>query len=270
MLDCLSAAEDYHSPPTEPGWLGRHFPSLAFYRGMIGVVYQAHLKCKKGQYADTDWLQSSKAIIESLEAVGGEVHVTGTQFLDQVEGPCVVLGNHMSTLETFILPWILRSKLPLTFVIKESLLRYPVFKEVMRSRDPVVVSRTNPKEDLMVVLKEGEAKLKAGFSITIFPQTTRTLKFDAKSFNTIGVKLARRAAVPVVPVAIKTNAWRTDGWPVKEFGKIQPEETVRIEFGEPMTISGSGKAENEIAARFIEDRLKEWGMEIEETGPSED
>jgi len=265
MLYRSPSAQDYHSPPTEPGWFARHFPSLAFYRGMIGVVYRAHRQCKVGQYEDTDWLRSSKGIIEAVEAVGGGVHVTGAHFLDQAEGACVVLGNHMSTLETFILPWILRSKLPLTFVVKESLLRYPIFKEVMRSRDPVVVSRTNPKDDLMVVLKEGEAKLKAGSSITIFPQTTRTLKFDPKAFNTIGVKLARRASVPVVPVAIKTNAWRTDGWPVKEFGKIQPGEPVRIEFGEPMTITGSGKAENAVAAQFIAGRLKAWGMSIAET-----
>lgn len=260
MLERSTEAGDYHSPETHPGWLARHFPSLAFYRRMVGVVYRAHRYCKANRYDDAAWIRSSRQIIESLEAVGGELHVTGTHYLDQVQGPCVVLGNHMSTLETFILPWILQSKLPLTFVIKESLLRYPIFKEVMESRDPVVVSRTNPKADLMVVLEEGEARLRSGSSITIFPQTTRTLVFDPKAFNTIGVKLARRAEVPIIPVAIKTNVWGTDGWPVKEFGKIQPSEPVRIEFGEPMAISGSGKLENEVTARFITERLNTWGM----------
>lgn len=183
-------------------------------------------------------------------------------------GPVLFLGNHMSTLETFILPWILRSKLPLTFVVKEGLLRYPVFKEVMANRDPVVVTRTNAKEDLVTVLREGVARMEKGRSMIIFPQTTRTLYFDPQSFNTIGVKLARRAGVPVIPLAVKTDAWRTDGWPVKEFGRIEPEKPVRLAFGAPLTIGGNGKAENEAAAGFIAEHLGSWGIPVKGPNPS--
>ena len=44
-------------------------------------------------------------------------------------------------------------------------------------------------------------------SVLIFPQTTRELFFDPKKFNTLGIKLAKRAKVPVIPIAVKTDAW---------------------------------------------------------------
>jgi len=44
-------------------------------------------------------------------------------------------------------------------------------------------------------------------SVLIFPQTTRDLRFDPNKFNTLGIKLAKRAKVPVIPVAVKTDAW---------------------------------------------------------------
>jgi hypothetical protein len=45
----------------------------------------------------------------------------------------------------------------------------------------------------------GLARLKQGISIVVFPQTTRMVDFDASQFNSIGVKLAKKAGVPVVP-----------------------------------------------------------------------
>jgi 1-acyl-sn-glycerol-3-phosphate acyltransferase len=40
----------------------------------------------------------------------------------------------MSTLETFVLPYLIAPHRPMTFVVKKSLVEYPVFKHVMRAR----------------------------------------------------------------------------------------------------------------------------------------
>ena len=92
-------------------------------------------------------------------------------------------------------------------MVKESLLKYPFFGPVLGSREPIVVGRSNPREDLVAVLEGGEARLKQGRSVIVFPQSTRSSVFDPAHFNTIGVKLAKRAGVPVIPVALKTDAW---------------------------------------------------------------
>jgi len=87
----------------------------------------------------------------------------------------------MSILETFVLPCLIQPHRDVTFVVKESLITYPLFGQVMRSRQPVVVGRDNPREDLKTVLEEGQKRLEANISIIIFPQTTRSVEFDPKS-----------------------------------------------------------------------------------------
>jgi 1-acyl-sn-glycerol-3-phosphate acyltransferase len=136
-------------------------------------------------------------------------------------------------------------------------LDYPVFKHVMRSRDLIAVTRTNPRQDLMAVLEGGLERLKKGISIVVFPQTTRTLTFNEKKFTTIGVKLAQRAGVPIIPLALKTDAWG-NGKRLKDFGKIDASKSVKFAFGAPMRVKGRGGEEHQAIIEFIAHKLKEW------------
>ncbi len=77
----------------------------------------------------------------------------------------MIIGNHMSMMETLLLPAMIQPINPVTFVVKEALLSYPVFKYIMRSRNPIAVTRTNPRQDLKTVLSEGMDRLEQG----IFP-----------------------------------------------------------------------------------------------------
>jgi 1-acyl-sn-glycerol-3-phosphate acyltransferase len=163
----------------------------------------------------------------------------------------------MSILETFVLPGIVAPFRETTFVVKQSLVEYPVFKHVMRSRNPVAISRTNPREDLRAVLEGGEQRLNAGISIVVFPQTTRTTVFDPADFNSIGVKLAKKAGVPVVPVALKTDAWG-NGRYLKDFGKIRPSSKVHFAFGKPLWVQDRGREEHDEIVQFIVEKLAEW------------
>ena len=97
----------------------------------------------------------------------------------------------------------------------------PFFGPVMCSRDPIVVGRTNPREDLAAVLEGGLERLKKGISIIVFPQHTRSREFNPQMFNSIGVKLAKKAGVPIVPLALKTDAWG-QGKKIKELGPVTP------------------------------------------------
>ena len=118
-------------------------------------------------------------------------------------------------------------------------------------------NRENPREDLRWVMEEGQRRLESDISIVIFPQTTRSVEFDAKKFNSLGIKLAKRCNMPVVPFALKTDAWGL-GRRLKDFGRICPEKTVHIHFDEPMTVRGSGKEEHSRVVEFIETNLAEW------------
>lgn len=244
----------------------RLMPSLGFYSTAMFIVFRASRMAKKGKYGDEQWCASSAEILKALEGVGIRVEITGVENFASVEGPCVFVANHMSTLETFVLPLVIRPFKAVTFVVKKSLVEYPFFGHVMRSRDPVIVGRKNPREDLRAVMEGGAERLKAGISVVIFPQSTEVARspvFDPGKFNSIGVKLARRAGVPVVPIAVKTDAWGT-GRILRDFGRIDPAKDVHLCFGEPMAVKDGGKDEHKKTVEFIREKLRQWGGTVKE------
>lgn len=212
---------------------------------------------QKGTYSGEQWIQSSRETVKALESVGVQFEIQNIASYRELSSACVFVGNHMSILETFVLPCLIRPHRKVTFVVKESLIEYPFFGPILQTREPVVVSRTNPREDLKIVLEEGQVKLNENISVVLFPQTTRSVEFDEKKFNTLGVKLAKRANVPVIPFALKTDAWGL-GRKLKDFGKISPHKRVHICFGDPLHISGSGKEEHRHIIEFISEKLRAW------------
>lgn len=237
--------------------LSKMFPSLLFYLHLISIVYRSSSVAKRGEYGDNNWIESSLDVLRRLEQAGVKIEISGIENLERQNGPVVFIGNHMSMMETMLLPGIIQPILPVTFVVKESLLDYPVFKYIMQSRNPVAVSRTNPRQDLKVVMSEGVNRLRAGISVIVFPQTTRSHTFDPEQMSSIGVKLAKKAGVPVIPVALKTDCWQNGSW-IKDFGRLDLAKTAYYSFGAPIMVVGKGDEEqNEINA-FIANALKRW------------
>ncbi len=237
-------------------------PTFCFYLQSFLIVWKNSRKALKGFYGGAEWAGSSLDILRALEQAGVRIEITGMDNLRICKGPVVFIGNHMSTLETFILPCIIQPVKETTFIVKQSLVNMPVFGPVMRSRDPVVVGRVNPRDDLRTVLEEGSKKLAAGRSIVVFPQSTRSLEFNPSEFNTLGIKLALKAGVPVVPVALKTDAWGV-GKIIKDFGPLYINRKVHFAFGKPMEIKGRGAEEHREIIAFIQDNLARWEIEDE-------
>jgi 1-acyl-sn-glycerol-3-phosphate acyltransferase len=234
-------------------------PSFIFYSNYLRIILTNNRIAKKGLYNDYAWVNSSIDTEESLERSGIRFHFTGMDNLKKVDTPVVFIGNHMSTLETMVLPMIIQPVKRVIYVIKEELAKYPLFGPIAMARDPILVGRENPREDLKIVLEEGSRKIQIGKSVIIFPQKTRSLNFEPASFNSLGIKLAKRNNVPVIPIAILSDAWG-NGKYIKEIGKIDPSKTVRICFGEPITISGNGADDHQHVIDFIMGKLKEWGQ----------
>ncbi|MDR2574484.1 MAG: 1-acyl-sn-glycerol-3-phosphate acyltransferase [Desulfovibrio sp.] len=252
---------EYQSPGFQPGLFARFFPSLLFYSRLFGgPVFHLCRIAAKGLCDDAAWTYASVEVSDLVERLGGKILIEGMDAINAVDGPCLFVANHMSTLETFMLPGIIRPRRPVTFVVKKSLVTLPFFGAVMRSREPVVVGRSNPREDLARVLVEGKERLARGISIIIFPQSTRSPDFEPQRFNTIGIKLALHADVPVVPLALKTDVWG-QGKKIKEFGKIRPELTVRYRFANPLRITGRGKEEHAVICDYIARSLQTWRQE---------
>jgi 1-acyl-sn-glycerol-3-phosphate acyltransferase len=235
-------------------------PKFTFYFQAFWIIWKNSRKALKGVYPAEQWAESSFEILRALENIGTSITITGMDNLRAFDGPAVFIANHMSTLETFVLPCIIQPIKPVTFVVKQSLIDTPVFGPIMRSRDPILVGRTNPREDLRAVLEGGTKKLQAGQSIVIFPQSTRSFIFTPEEFNTLGIKLALKANVPAVPIALKTDAWGI-GKLVKDFGSIDTRKKVNFAIGEPMTIQNRGAEEHQKVITFISEKLGQWHRE---------
>lgn len=247
----------YTSPAHSIGLCSRLFPSVMFYMRMF---YPVALLCSLATIGKSDnyaWVHSSSGVLRALEKTGCVVQAEGLEHTSPMHGPCVFAANHMSTLETFILPSLIQPRKPVTFVVKKSLTTMPIFGPVMRSRDPITVDRKNARQDLVNVLEEGEKRLSKGISVIVFPQSTRSVRFDPTKFNSIAAKLAKRADVPLVPIALQTSAWG-QGKKLKDFGPILPHIPIRFRFGAPLHIQGTGKAEHAAVCDFIQATLQEW------------
>jgi len=211
----------------------------------------------KGKYNTQEWVISSYNIFQDVEKSGGKIFIDGIENINKVKGPVVFVSNHMGTLETFIFPCIIAPLKEVTYVVKESLVSNSIFGPVMRSRDPIVVSRKNSKQDLMNVISQGKDILGNGTSIILFPEGTRQLEFNPEKFNSLGIKLAKEAGVPIIPVAIKTD-FLGIGKLIKDLGPVKRKQPVCISFGEPISISGNGKAEQKQIIEFISKKIDQF------------
>lgn len=230
---------------------------LYFIGKFIGVILKSRSLALKGEYDSKAWVSSSYDIFKFTEECGGRFHITGLDNIRNCEGPVVFVSNHMSTLETMVFPCIIAPLMKVTYIVKDSLINHPFFGPIMRSRDPIVVSRSNSREDLLTVMNKGQVLLAEGTSIIVFPQSTRTANFSPKDLNSLGVKLASKANVQVVPIAIKTDFWE-NGKYLKDLGPIDRSKPIHIAFGEPVVINGTGKEEHKQVVDFISSHFEKW------------
>lgn len=262
----ISATATYRSPepPVRPSWLARLCPGVSalFYAEVYSSISRGCRMAQAGKYNDDDqiWHDLSFQIFRAVEKVGGRIEITGLDVLQNLPGPVVYVGNHMSSLETVILPCIFLGYGRVSFVMKEELTTAYKVGPVVSANRPITVGRASGREDLAKVLKEGADRLKEGRSICIFPQGTRSAAFNPKKFNSLGSKLAHRAGVPIVPFALKTDFW-SHGWPIKDLGWIRPERTVRIAFGPLIPAGTESQQAHAACVAFVEEKLKAWTAE---------
>jgi 1-acyl-sn-glycerol-3-phosphate acyltransferase len=261
MVSHLYATDSYSTAVGVPrlplarllGWT-----RLPFYWHAYRTVVAAQGLARRGQYGSAEFQHSSEQIARIVEGCGGRIEVSGLDHLAGVNGAAVIVGNHMSFLETFLMPAMILPRKPVCFVIKESLLRHPAMGPVMAALEPVALTRTNPREDLRTIMEQGRQRLESGRSICIYPQSTRLPYFDPAKFSSIGAKLAQRTGRALVPVALQTD-FLGNGVVIKDLGPVYPDRPARFAFGPPIESGDARQAHDQVVA-FIASRLSAWGV----------
>lgn len=181
-------------------------------------------------------------VIQGLLALtcGITYRVEGTENIPK--GPFVLVSNHQSTWETFILSYLF---LPLSTVLKKELTYIPVFGWLLRMGRPIVIDRKRKQNALKEILRQGQTLLDEGISVAIFPEGTRVPVGQEKAHFPGGAMLACKAGVPVLPVVHNAGAH----WPAHRLDKIPGRITVRI--GQPIATEGR-------SAKELSHELEQW------------
>lgn len=146
-----------------------------------------------------------------VRSSGSTVTVSGEE--NMPAGPVLIVSNHQSN---FDIPVLMSSlKKPAGFLSKVEVKKMPFLPQWMEAMNCVFVDRKNRRQAVLS-LKEGTEKLKAGHSLIVFPEGTRTKGGDLAEFKTGALRMAVGAGVPIVPIAIdgtyeimeKHGGWR--------------------------------------------------------------
>ena len=166
---------------------------------------------------------------------GVKFEVEGLENITEQNG--VILANHQSTYETFILPLIFHQP---TIILKKQLLDIPFFGWGLRLLDPISVDKKKPTSSMQQLLTLGQQKLKEGRWVLIFPESERVEAGKKARYRIGGAMLAKRAGVPVLPVAHNSGKY----WPGKGF--IKYPGTVKVVIGSP--IDTTNRSQEEVLA----------------------
>ncbi|WP_227370325.1 lysophospholipid acyltransferase family protein [Halomonas sp. M20] len=158
------------------------------------------------------------------------------------KGPVVILANHQCEWETLFLQVL---KPPVCTVLKQELLRLPLFGWALRLLHPIALDRSRPARAMKQVLSQGPKRLKEGLSVLIFPEGTRVEPGQRRRYNKSGAVIACRAGVPVMPVAHNGG----ERWPGRHWVKNPGRLTVVV--GEP--IATEGRTPEEVLVK-----VEEW------------
>ena len=137
MLTKYFTSDEYHtSKSTRRALLDKAALNTRFYfvSKYVSIVLKTRRQALRGMYDTEAWAVSSFDIFKLIESCGGKFHITGLDNIRRCPEPVVFVSNHMSTLETMILPCIIAPERKVTFVVKDSLVTNPFFGAVMRSR----------------------------------------------------------------------------------------------------------------------------------------
>jgi len=125
----------------------------------------------------------------------------------------VVMCKHQSAWETIALRLIVPGDQ--VWVLKQELLRVPVFGGALRCFNPIAVDRKAGRKAARQLLEQGKSALDAGRSVIIFPEGTRVASGEHKDYGVGGAMLAEHARRPVVPIAHNAGVF----WPRRSLAK---------------------------------------------------
>lgn len=186
------------------------------------------------------------------------VTVEGAKPLKKIKS-AVFVANHQSLVDVFLL--LAYPGCRIGFLAKKQTLWIPLIGLLMLMLGHITVDRSNPRSSLRSVKRCIRAVSK-GRSIAIFPEGTRTLDGNMRTFKSGSLKIPLRSGAPVVPVTI---CGTLNVMPKNTFG-VQP-FPIFLKFGAPIETTGIEKRGFRTFVAHVEQTIRETKSRIEQKHP---
>jgi 1-acyl-sn-glycerol-3-phosphate acyltransferase len=169
------------------------------------------------------WYDSLRIVCRLLGVLVFQIRCEGRKWVPRTGG-ALVLSNHQSHLDPVLIG--LACDRRLNYLARDTLFGFAPFRWLINSLDAIPIDR----EGLgLAGLKETLKRLKHDELVLIFPEGTRTPDGEVAPLKAGFSALAKRARVPLVPVAID-GAF--DAWPRTR--RFPRRATIQIQFGQPL------------------------------------
>jgi putative phosphoserine phosphatase/1-acylglycerol-3-phosphate O-acyltransferase len=188
-------------------------------------------------------------------AVGDiEIRVDGERYLWS-HRPAVFLINHQSSLlDLLVTTTVLRGGF--TAVAKREAAAIPVIGTLLRLADFAFVDRADSAQ-ARDALADAREHLRAGISVVVAPEGTRSSSPQVGPFKKGAFHLASQAGVPIVPIVI-----RNAGELMSRSARTARSGTIDVLVGEPVETTAWTKADLDRAVldvrRLYVDALERW------------
>ena len=177
---------------------------------------------------------------------GVRVIIEGADKLQPQTG-YIYCANHLSQFDIFSF----QGYFPLSFrwLAKEELFKVPFLGRAMANAGAIAINRSHGREAVKS-LQQAAERIKAGTSILIFPEGTRSPDGTLQPFKGGAMLLAIKAGVPIVPIAF------VESYAVLPKGTFFPRPgTITIKVGDPVSVSGSSNKDKQALAITIHDKI---------------
>lgn len=178
-----------------------------FATSLIGKIPQMYrVKSLEKKMNSTDWEShvhkiTSKWAMSHVKMSGADVSVHGLENVPK-DIPVVFISNHQSNFDVALIMSYVNK--PTGFIAKVETLKIPLVRTWMGYINCVFMDRSSLKKSAQAII-EGVNILKAGHSLAIFPEGTRSKGGPVGDFKGGSFKLATKAKVPIVPITIKDS-----------------------------------------------------------------
>ncbi len=190
-----------------------------------------------------------------LWVCGIQVNVTGVENVDP-NVPRIYMTNHQSFFDIFGL----LASLPVDFkfILKQELMRIPIFGPAMRRAGYIGIVRDDPRKAVQS-MKQAAERIKNGASVLIFPEGTRSPDGRLQAFKKGGFNLAIKAGCDIVPIGIR------DSYRIAPKGSLKIQKgAFGLGIGKPVSLSGLAKRD---IPQLMEAVRSEMVKQMEGGGP---